>query len=269
MPHLDISIQRRVEKVTKEIFFPADLEPSHESMSGYANLFSHLNPKTFSAFFLRDFVESGITPTAPPVDRSWLMKKLEDEARLLKLNVVFFNPQSYTFKALLHRSRFADLVLINPLPLEVIDQLPESFITNFIEPLACPVLLSSKVPLSYDDVLIVFDADSSSLTALKTFLHLFDGVASANTVTVLMVNASDKPEVFLEHYFIRFVKNSFTNVGIVPMNGINMNHELVKLASHAKNPLLIMGKSAIALLRSNQTTKQLFSQEASIFYSNG
>ena len=255
--------------MNKEIFFPADLAPSHESMTGYANLFSHLNPKTFSAFFLRDFMEPSLTQPAFPNDRTLVVKKLEDEARLLKLNVDFFNPGSYTVKALIHRSRFADLVLINPLPLDVIDQLPESFITNFIEPLACPVLLSSKVPLFYDEVLIVFDADSSSLTALKTFLHLFGGVASDKTVTVLMVNASDKPEVFLEHYFIRFVKNSFTNVGIVPMNGINMNHELVKLASHAKNPLLIMGKSAIALLRNNQTTKKLFSQEASIFYSNG
>lgn len=255
--------------MNKEIFFPADLAPSHESMTGYANLFSHLNPKTFSAFFLRDFMEPSLTQSAFPNDRTLVVKKLEDEARLLKLNMDFFNPGSYTVRALIQRSRFADLVLINPLPLDVIDQLPESFITNFIEPLACPVLLSSKVPLFYDEVLIVFDADSSSLTALKTFLHLFSGVASDKTVTVLMVNASDKPEVFLEHYFIRFVKNSFTNVGIVPMNGINMTHELMKLASHAKNPLLIMGKSAIALLRSNQTTKKLFSQEASIFYSNG
>ena len=255
--------------MTKEIFFPADLEPSHESMSGYANLFSHLNSKTFSAFFLRDFMEPALVQPVLSTERNRVVKKLEDEARLLKLNVDFFNPGSYTAKALIHRSRFADLVLINPLPLDVIDELPESFITNFIEPLACPVLLSSKVPLSYDEVLIVFDADSSSLTALKTFLHLFGGVASNKTVTVLMVNANDKPEVFLEHYFIRFVKNSFSNVGIVPMNGINMNKDLVKLASHAENPLLIMGKSAIALLRSNQTTKALFSQEASIFYSNG
>jgi hypothetical protein len=255
--------------VTKEIFFPADLEPSHESMSGYADLFSHLNPKTFSAFFMCDFVEQDITQFNSPMDRTLVVRKLEAEARLLKLNIDFFNPGSYTVKALIHRSRFADLVLINPLPLDVIDQLPESFITNFIEPLACPVLLSSKVPLSYDEVLIVFDADASSLTALKTFLHLFGGVANDKTVTVLMVNRSDKPELFLEHYFIRFVKNSFSNVGIVPMNGIRTNEELVKLASHAKNPLLIMGKSAIAFLRSNETAKTLFSQEASIFYSNG
>ncbi|MFY8036729.1 MAG: hypothetical protein ACOVMQ_06155, partial [Cyclobacteriaceae bacterium] len=124
--------------MTKEIFFPADLEPSHESMTGYAKLFSHLNPKTFSAFFMRDFVESAFTQITLPSDRTWVVKKLEDEARLLKLSVDFFNPGSYTIKSLIHRSRFADLVLINPLPLDVIDQLPESFITNFIEPLACP-----------------------------------------------------------------------------------------------------------------------------------
>ncbi len=255
--------------MTKEIFFSADLEPSHESISGYADLFSHLNPKTFSAFFMRDFVEQVLIQSTPPIDRSLVLRKLEAEARLLKLNIDFFNPGSYSVKALIHRSRFVDLVLINPLPMDVIDQLPESFITNFIEPLACPVLLSSKVPLSYEEVLIVFDEDASSLTALKTFLHLFGGVSNHKMVTVLMVNASDKPELFLEHYFIRLVKNSFSNVGIVPMNGININEELVKLASHSNNPLLIMGKSAIALLRSNETAKALFSQGASIFYSNG
>ncbi len=202
-------------------------------------------------------------------DRSSLQLAIEEEAQLLELDINFFNPGVQTPKALMHRSRFADLVMINPFTKESVEQFSLEFPENFFEQLACPVLLSPTSPPFFEEIIILFDYDLSALAALKSFLQLFEKVCLDKRVTVLMVNATDRPELLLENYFINYIKSSFKDVGVTPMNGINVLQQLITLASHTKRPIIIMGKNAIQLLHNKAFANEMLSNEMSLFYSNG
>jgi hypothetical protein len=255
--------------VIPQIFFPADLSSDEFSMRGYADLFAHLKKKTFSAFFLHDFTEPLETNFFSGADRSSLQHAIEEEAELLELDINFFNPGVQTTKALVHRSRFADLVVINPFTMESLEQFSIEFPENFFEQLACPVLLSPSRPPVFDEILILFDYDLSALIALKSFLQLFEKVCKNNRITVLMVSASERPELLLESYFINYVKTSFVDVGVTPLNGANVYQQLITMAGHSKKPLIIMGKNAIQLLHNKAFITEMVSHEISLFYSNG
>ena len=164
---------------------------------------------------------------------------------------------------------FADLVMINPFAKESVEQFSLEFPENFFEQLACPVLLSPTSPPFFEEIIILFDYDLSALAALKSFLQLFEKVCLNKRVTVLMVNATERPELLLENYFINYIKSSFKDVGVTPMNGINVLQQLITMASHAKRPIIIMGKNAIQLLHNKAFANEMLSNEMSLFYSNG
>jgi hypothetical protein len=254
--------------VKKDIFLSADAAPSKTDLNGCAEMFSHIRDKTFSFFFFRDFI--GATSVIPITasERVLIVRELDELAKRLDLDIYVFDPSLHNIKTLIHRSRFADLILISPIPQLTLTLDSEAIAQNFFEKLACPVLLSPKLPINYQEIVIFFDSTMSELTALKTFLTLFGRQVSNVPVTVLMVNSLAKPELFLENYFIQFVKKYFYNVGIVPMSGVDIAEQLAKLACQTDRPLVIVGKIAINLLSKKDIIKDLFSRQASLFYSN-
>ncbi len=237
-------------------------------MKGCAEMFSHIKEKTLSAFFVRDFITTSSSIPITPSARLSTARELGDAARRLELEIYIFNPGLHSIKALIHRSRFADLILISPIPQLALTSNSEIIAQTFFEKLACPVLLSPQLPVNYQEIIIFFDSTMSELTALKAFLTLFGHQIKKVPVTVLMVNSLSKPELFLERYFIHFVKTNFDNVGVVPMNGVDIAEELAKWTSRVDSPIVIMGKMAISLLSKGDVVKKMFSKRASIFYSN-
>jgi hypothetical protein len=254
--------------VKKDIFFSAGTVPSKVDLKGYAEMFSHIKEKTFSAFFFSDFMGPPSVSPLTSTERVGMVRELDEAAKELALDVYVFNPGLHNVKALIHRSRFADLILINPIPQLTLSSGLETIAQFFFEKLACPVLLTPHLPINYREVIIFFDSTMSELTALKTFITLFGHQVREIPVTVLMVNSLSKPELFLEHYFIQFVKKYFYNVGIVPMNGVDIPWELAKLACRSDNPFVITGKVAISLLNKKEIVRDLFNKQASLFYSN-
>jgi hypothetical protein len=255
--------------VKKNILFPVDLQPSRYHLSDYARLLSHVDRKSFSAFFLKDFVKPSKSKTAGSSDQDKLsvQNTLQEEAKSLEVEISFINSQPNA-NSLLIQSKFADLAVISPITHENICQLIKSFPDHFFEEVGCPILLSEDIIKPYEEILVLFDYDQSGLAALKSFISMFGKVSGDKKVTIITVSPDDAPEIHLEKYLVSYLQKIFHDVGIVPFSRQNLTDQLVSFASKLNKPLLVMGRAAVSLLKDNQLAKKVVDHHMSIFYSN-
>ncbi len=253
----------------KHILFPVDFQPTHIHLADYAHLFSNIDNKSFSGFFLKDFVKhpkNKVVNTSDS-DKSVLQSTLEKEAKALNMDVSFIRSQA-NGNSLLNQSRFADLALITPITHSNIGILIESFPEDFFAEVGCPIFLSDDLLHPYEEILVLFDYDQSGLAALKSFLSFFGKESSNKKVTILTVSPDDAPEIHLEKYLVSYLQKIFTNVGIVPMGSKDLANQLVNYAAKLNKPVLVMGRAALNLLNNNELASQVAEHHMSIYYSN-
>lgn len=253
----------------KHILFPVDFQPAHVHLADYAQLFSHVDNKSFTGFFLKDFVKH---PKNKPITnletgKADLQSYLEVEAKSLNLDISFIKSQA-NGNSLLNQSKFADLALINPITHDNIRYLIESFPEHFFEEVGCPIFLSEDLLDPYDEILVLFDYDQSGLAALKSFLTFFGKQSANKKVTILTVSPDDAPEIHLEKYLVSYLQKIFTDVGIVPMSNRDLDNQLVSYAEKLKKPVLVMGRAAVHLLNNSELAGKVADHHMSIFYSN-
>ncbi len=249
------------------ILLPVDFTPHRTRIENLAKAFSHLADKRFSAFFLRDYV-SQVSVHSPAAEVEKLDQKLalQSEAATLNLELKFLNDQS-SLQALVHQSRFADLLLLDPLNQEdgvSLNDLP----VDFFEKMHCPLFLSYDMTHEYEEIVFLFDYDLKGLAALKSFHALFGEVSRKKKFTLITVSPEDEPGIYFEKSLVSYLQEVFENVGIHPMSRINLTDNLVSYVSKLKKPLLIIGQSALALLENKSIAKRLMKNETSVYYSN-
>lgn len=249
----------------KQILFPVDFQ-SGAHLADYANLFAHVDKKIFMGFFLRDFVKSARVKNTE-ADKQVLQQNLQQEADQLKLDFDILKSNSNA-NLLLNQSRFADLVIVNPLTSENILQLNHLFPDHFFDLVACPVFLSEDVMRPFDEILVLFDYDQSGLVALKSFLSFFGKVSSDKKVTLLTVSPDDMPEIHLEKYLVSYLQKFFKDVGIVPLSSKDLAQQVMGHATKLTRPVLVMGRTAIDLLNNEELAGQVTDHHISVFYSN-
>jgi hypothetical protein len=251
--------------VKKQILFPVDFQ-SGTHLADFANLFAHVDKKIFMGFFLRDFVKSARVKNAE-ADKQVLKQNLQQEADQLKLDFDVLKSHSNA-NLLLNQSRFADLVIVNPLTSENILQLNHIFPDHFFDLVACPVFLSEDVITPFDEILVLFDYDQSGLVALKSFLSFFGKVSGNRKVTLLTVSPDDMPEIHLEKYLVSYLQKFFKDVGIVPLSSKDIAQQVMGHATKLTRPVLVMGRTAIDLLNNQELAGQVTDHHISVFYSN-
>ncbi|MCW5910989.1 MAG: hypothetical protein KIT62_07940 [Cyclobacteriaceae bacterium] len=249
----------------KQILFPVDFRPGTH-LADYAQLLSHVDKKSFVGFFLRDFSRA-IKSKNSDQEKNTVQSNLQEEARKLDLDFDFVKSTANT-NLLVNQSRFADLIIINPVKHENILQLNQLFPDHFFDSIACPVFLSEDLLAPYQEILVLFDYDQSGLVALKSFLSFFGKVSSDKKVTLLTVSPDDSPEIHLEKYLVSYLQKFFNDVGIVPLNNQNMAQQVMAHATKLTRPVLVMGKTALELLNNEQLATQVADHHMSIFYSN-
>lgn len=249
----------------KQILFPVDFK-SDMHLADYAQLLSHVDKKSLVGFFLRDFSRPGKSRGAEQ-DKHTLQSNLQEEARQLSLDFDFIKNNSTT-NLLLNQSRFADLIIINPVMQENILQLNQIFPDHFFDTIACPVFLSENLLMPYQEILVLFDYDQSGLVALKSFLSFFGKVSGDKKVTLLTVSPDDSPEIHFEKYLVSYLQKFFNDVGIVPLNNQNLAQQVMNHATKLTRPVLVMGRTALELLNNQQLATQVADHHMSIFYSN-
>jgi hypothetical protein len=255
--------------VKKHILFPVDFQPTLIHLADYAHLFSNVDNKSFSGFFLKDFVKhpKNKVVSTSDADKSALQSNLEKEAKALNMEMSFIRSQA-NGNSLLNQSRFADLALITPITHDNIGQLIESFPEDFFAEVGCPIFLSDDLLHPYEEILVLFDYDQSGLAALKSFLSFFGKESSNKKVTILTVSPDDAPEIHLEKYLVSYLQKIFSNVGIVPMSSNDLANQLVNYAAKLNKPVLVMGRAALNLLNNNELAIQVADHHMSIYYSN-
>jgi hypothetical protein len=253
--------------VKKNILFPVDLQPSRYHLSDYAHLLSHVD-KSFSAFFLKDFVKppKGKTVSVNEQEKQAMQNSLQEEAKTLDVDINFITAHANA-NSLLNQSKFADLAIISPITHENIGQLVKSFPDHFFEDIGCPILLSEDLLQPYEEILVLFDYEQSGLAALKSFLSIFGKVSGNRKVTIITVSPDDAPEIHLEKYLVSYLQKAFADVGIVPFSSQNLTDQLVSFASKLNKPLLVMGRAAVSLLKDGQLAKKMADSHMSLFYS--
>jgi len=253
--------------VNYTILLPVDFAPQGTSMESVAKAFSHLADKRFSAFFLKDYVGQGAShsPSAE-VEKLDLKLSLQSDASKLNLELKFLNDQ-HSLLALAHQSRFADLLLLDPLNQDGVVSLSELPV-DFFEKMHCPLFLSNDMTHGYEEVIFLFDYDLKGLAALKSFHALFGEVSHKKKFTLITVSPEDEPGIFFEKSLVSYLQEVFENVGIHPMSRVNLTENLVSFVSKQNKPLLIIGQSALALLENKSLAKRLMKNETSVYYSN-
>lgn len=249
------------------ILLPVDFAAEGARMQKLAKAFSHLADKRFSAFFLRDYVRTeDVNSPSLAVEKLDLKLALQSEAKALKLDLKFLNDQN-SLLALAHQSRFADLLILDPINGDntlSLDEVPPDFFSK----MHCPLLLSNDLTNECGEIIFLFDYDLRGLAALKSYHALFGEVSHKKKFTLITVSPEDEPGIFFEKCLVNYLQQVFENVGIHPMSRINLTENLVKYASEANKPLLITGQSALALLNDRSLTQRLMKNETSLYYSN-
>ena len=252
----------------KHILFPVDLKPSSVHLSDYVNLLSHVEKKMFSAFFVKDFVKPSKKGSAGfEEDKTAVQNSLQEEAKKLDMDINFISGQSNA-SGLMNQSKFADLAIICPITHDNIGKLIQSFPEHFFEDIGCPILLSEDLLQSYEEILLLFDYDQSSLAALKSFLSMFGKISGNKKVTIITVSPDNAPEIHLEKYLVSYLQKIFKDVGIVPFSNKNLADQLVAYAEKLNKPLLVMGRAGVNLLKDNHLATKLADHHMSLFYSN-
>lgn len=255
--------------MTKHIFFPADFNMPSMELKGYNSLFSHLDRKSFCAFFLNDFTGPEASRSLWQEDKYTLQEAIQASAKSLTLDVSFFNPGTRIPKALVHQSRFADLLVISPLDAEAMQKLPGAFPDKFFEQSGCSILLCPELEKGFEEVVVLFDYHLSCVNALKSFLNIFGRMASHKKITLLTVTPGEGTEITLEKYFVSFLQRTFPNVGITPIRRAGLMDLVFAQAKQAKKPpVLITGKQGLSILNDQSLKEQMLSLEMSLFFSN-
>jgi hypothetical protein len=202
-------------------------------------------------------------------DKYHQQEMIQADAKLLTLDLNFFNPGTRFPKALVHQSQFADLLVISPLNAASIQKLPISFPEKFFEQNGCSVLLCPNVEREFEEIVVLFDYDLPSITALKSFLNVFGNMAARKQITLLTVTPDEGAEFILEKYFVNFLQRTFPNVGIAPINRTGLLNQVFAYVQKAKSlPLVIMGKHAQAILNDASLKRKMIEMEMSLFFSN-
>lgn len=255
--------------MTKHIFFPADFNTKAFALKGYSSLFSHLNNKTFCAFFLNDFTGSESSKNLWQDDKYTLQEAIQTDAKTLTLDLTFFNPGTRLPNALVHQSRFADLLVVSPLDAAGMKRLPSAFPEKFFEQSGCSVLLCPNLEKGFEEMMVLFDYDVTGVAALKSFMNVFGRMASHKPCTLLTVTPGEGTKIMLEKYFVNFVQRTFPNVGITPIRRAGLMNLVFAQAKIARRPsVLIMGKQAHAILHDQALKDRMLELEMSLFFSN-
>lgn len=255
--------------MTKHIFFPADFNNNTSELKGYSRLFSHLDRKSFCAFFLNDFTTPEASKGLWQEDKYTLQEAIQTDAKTLTLDLTFFNPGTRLPRALVHQSRFADLLVVSPLDAGAMKRLPSAFPDKFFEQSGCSIMLCPDLEKDFEEIVVLFDYDLAGVAALKAFLNIFGRMASHKQITLLTVTPGEETEINLEKYFVSFVQRTFPNVGITPIRRAGLIDLIFAQAKIAKHPsVMIMGRQAHSILNDQALKERMLDLEMSLFFSN-
>ncbi len=247
--------------------------PVHEAsafhLTDYVNMFAHIPQKKFSVFWLTDFHKGKPKAKAKPksISREEFEIQLEDEASRLKVDVNFIKSQSL-LDSLISQSCFADLVSLQPANKESLEQFQSVFSDTMLGSMNCSLFISCCTDNHFNEIVVVGDFDQSIVTAIKSLIFLFGKSSKEKKLTLFTPIPEDEMSIIFEQDLVSFIKESFPDVGIVPLKRQEMEKQLMSATAKMERPLLVLGSRNRNLLSGSVVRSQVIDKKLSLFYSN-
>jgi hypothetical protein len=246
--------------LAQTILIPVQQGVHPQHLEDYLHSLDENHPKRVAAFFLNDIQseDSGFSLKNLFYQQEF-KKSWEREAIGHKVDFMFL-PSIDGRIDLAMQTQVADLLFL------LWPQTPHELPPSFFASITCPVLFSSRIPFTYEHIILVFDASSSVLGALKSFLHFFGEGARHRPVTVLKVISEDEQSITMEKYFMNHIRQSFSDIGVLPIHPEDLPMALKTQTRDVSQPLIIMGKQASQHLQSPEYFSQIVRDNLSVYY---
>lgn len=264
--------------MSKKILFGIDEQLNNlENLKAYAHMFNEVFSSGFTAVYLSDFIEQGLSThpvkgknvgnTAQLIQKPVLSKELLIAAEKLNINCKVFAEQENTEQLLLRKTSFSDLFLLDDFFLHDYCQKGDDQLYRLLLKIECPVLINPVNLGQVLNILIIFDGTKSSVKAIKDFVYLFEPVVQDKSITVFSMSPETEDEIAQERYLMHYLKSNFKDIGIQITDSEIVEKELTKFIKAASNPLLVMGASGFEPVCESGVINQVCEQHIPVFLS--
>jgi len=159
-----------------------------------------------------------------------------------------------TLKNIVHETRYADLVIVDPaLSLTSDKNIPSKLATEILANAECPVLIAPEYFEQIDEVIFAFDGSKGAAFAIKQFYYQLHELADKK-ITIVHINegAINGRQAIQKSNFKEWLDMHFANISFLELSG-NPSDLLFKyfLENNAdNNKLLVMGAFGRSVLSS-------------------
>jgi hypothetical protein len=150
-------------------------------------------------------------------DRQRLHAYLHERCEALGCRAVVHQDGGTTLEALMHETRYADLLVISQET--YLASTPSGGqllpVSRVLEKCDCPVLVVPPQPAALEQVVLTFDGSARAMGGIKQFAYVLAGITQKLPVTVLATYTdSNELTASEEKLFIEYLKQHFRNVAL-------------------------------------------------------
>lgn len=175
-------------------------------------------------------------------DRHRLHAYLHERSETIGSKAVIHQDGSITLEALMHETRYADLLVISQAT--YLASTPSGGqltpVSRVLEKCDCPVLVVPPQPTALEQVVLTFDGSARAMAGIKQFAYVLAGLAQKLPVTVL-ATYTDANELTAaeEKLFIEYLKQHFKDVALHRICE-NSEHTLLSAVGLNENALVVV-----------------------------
>ena len=169
--------------------------------------------------------------------------KFKEACAAAGINFSLHRDRNIAIRELIHESIFADLLIIDSK--ETLTHYEENKPTRFIRDLLgqaqCPVLVVPQQYEPLEKIVLLYDGEPSSVTAIRSFSYLLPSLKKLETEVISVTSPKQSLHVPDNRLMKEFMKRHFPNAGYAVLQGIPELEILRHLKAQDKSTLVVLG----------------------------
>lgn len=174
--------------------------------------------------------------------RSIAGKNLEEACRKAGIEYSIHHDKNYALQELVYESIYADLMVIDAKEnlSHYNEKIPTRFIRDLLIDVQCPVLVVPKKYKPVEKIILLYDAEPSSVHAIKMFSYLLPQLKQLS-VEVISVNPSKTTLHLTDNKLMKeFMKRHYPKAKYIVTKG-KAEDEIVKHLKQEQNAIVVLG----------------------------
>lgn len=170
-------------------------------------------------------------------------KKFSVACQEAGVNYNVHHDRNIAIHELLHESIFADLLVIESKETftHYEEKLPTRFVRDLLSEVQCPVLVAPKNFTPFEKAILLYDGQSASIYAIKTFSYLFSGLSGLKVEVVSVKGIRDTLHVPDNQLMKEYMKRHFPQATFTVLRGDAENEIVKQLKGNNNNLLIVLG----------------------------